>query len=126
MKIILKMAAMAFMAAFLIGTFTATEAMAGAEAKCKACHNFTAKKKVGPGLKGVFGREAGTADFKKYSASMKKGGWVWDEKNLRTFLTNTKKGIKTLTGDKKAKTKMKIKVKGDRLDEVIAFLKELK
>jgi len=123
MKIILSMAVMA---AFLFGTFTATEAMAGAEAKCKACHNFTAKKKVGPGLLGVFGRQAGTADFKKYSASMKKGGWVWDEANLRTFLTDTKKGIKTLSGDNKAKTKMKVKVKDEKMDEIIAFLKGLK
>jgi len=123
MKIILSMAVMA---AFLFGTFTATEAMAGAESKCKVCHNFTSKHKVGPGLLGVFGRKAGSTDFKKYSASMKKGGWIWDEANLRTFLTNTKKGIKTLTGDKKAKTKMKVKVKGARLDETIAFLKGLK
>jgi len=123
MKIILSMAVMV---AFLMGAFTTTEAMAGAEAKCKACHNFTAKKKVGPGLLGVFGRKAGIMPKMKYSAALKKGGWVWDEANLRTFLTDTKKGIKTLSGDKKAKTKMKIKVKGAKLDEVIAFLKQLK
>jgi len=28
--------------------------------KCKACHNITDKKKVGPGLAGVFGRETPT------------------------------------------------------------------
>ncbi|MDX8403284.1 MAG: cytochrome C [Mariprofundaceae bacterium] len=114
------------MAALIMGTFTATEAMAGAEAKCKACHHFSAKHKVGPGLKGVFGRKAGSTDFGKYSASMKKGGWVWNEKNLRIFLTNTKKGIKKLTGDKGAKSKMNMKIKGAKLDAVIGFLKGLK
>ena len=54
---------------------------------------------------------------------MKGGSWVWDEANLRTFLTNTKTGIKALTGDDGAKTSMKFKMKGKKLDEVIAFLK---
>lgn len=94
------------MATFVIGTFAATEAMAGAEKKCKACHDFGTKSKVGPGLAGVFDREAGATSFKKYSASMKKGGWVWNEENLRTYLSNTKKGIKKITGDDGAKTKM--------------------
>ena len=118
---------MAVMAALLIGTFTATEAMAAkAEAKCKVCHDLGTKNKVGPGLKGVFGRKAGSSSFGKYSASMKNANWVWDEKNLRTYLTNTKKGIKKLTGDDGAKTKMSFKVKAGDLDAVIGFLKGLK
>jgi cytochrome c len=112
--------------ALIMGTFTATDAMAGAEAKCKACHHFTSKHKVGPGLAGVFGRKAGSTDFRKYSKSMKNGGWVWNEENLRIFLTNTKEGIKKLTGDKNAKTKMSLKLKPAKVDEVIAFLKGLK
>lgn len=123
MKNILRMAVMT---ALIMGTFTATEAMAGAEAKCKACHNFDTKAKVGPGLQGVFGAKAGSLDFTKYSASMKSGAWVWDEANLRTFLTDTKEGIKTLTGDKGAKSKMTFKLQGSDLDEVITFLKGLK
>jgi len=53
-----------------------------ASKKCKTCHNFTAKKKVGPGLKGIFGRKAGVMPGMKYSASLAASGWVWDEKNL--------------------------------------------
>jgi len=129
MKKMLRITGMAilFMGTFVfMGTFASTEAIAGAESKCKMCHDFGSKNKVGPGLGGIFGRAAGSTDFKKYSPSMKKGGWVWDEANLRIFLTNTSKGIKTLSGDKSAKSKMKVKVKAAKLDETIAFLKGLK
>ncbi len=111
---------------FMLTVFAVSNAQAGAEAVCKACHHFDGKHKTGPGLAGVFGREAGKTDFGKYSASMKKGGWVWNEENLRVFLANTKEGIKTLTGDDSAKSKMTIKVKGEKLDAVIEFLKGLK
>jgi cytochrome c2 len=118
-NIMLTVAAMMFMA-----VTTISEAQAGAESRCKACHDLTGEKhKTGPSLKGLFGRGAGSTDFKKYSDSMKKGGWVWDEANLRTYLTNTKTGIKTLTGNDGAKSKMKFKLKGKKLDAVIAYFK---
>jgi len=106
-----------------VSVTTIPEAQAGAEGRCKACHDLSGPKhKTGPSLKGIFGKKAGSTDFAKYSDSMKKGGWVWDEANLRTFLTNTKTGIVALAGDG-AKTKMKFKMKGKKLDDVIAFLK---
>ncbi|MEE8379058.1 MAG: cytochrome D1 domain-containing protein [Gammaproteobacteria bacterium] len=117
--ITLTIAAMMFM-----GVIAIPDAQAGAESRCKACHDLTGSKhKTGPSLAGLFGSDAGSTDFKKYSASMKKGGWVWDETNLRTYLTNTKTGIKTLTGNDGAKTKMKFKMKGKKLDDVIAYFK---
>ena len=120
MKKIMMLTVAAVMA---MGTAVIPEAQAGAEGRCKACHDLTGPKhKTGPSLKGVFGRDAGSTDFKKYSATMKKGGWKWDEANLRTYLTNTKKGIVTLAGDG-AKTKMSFKLKGKKLDDVIAYLK---
>ena len=124
MKKILMIAATS---AFLVSGLAATEAMAGAEKKCKSCHNFSAKHKTGPGLKGVVGRDAGSTDFKKYSKSLKAGGWTWDEEHLRAWMCNSKKAIKEFTGDKKAKTKMaKQKVcDAERQDEIIAFLKAL-
>ena len=110
-------------AVMVMGVTIIPEAQAGAEGRCKACHDLTGPKhKTGPSLAGLLGRAAGSTDFKKYSASMKKGGWNWDEANLRTFLTNTKTGIAALAGDG-AKTSMKFKMKGKKLDEVIAFLK---
>jgi len=117
--------ALAFVA--VTGLMPVQQAVAGAEAKCKACHNFTAKNKVGPGLKGIVGRKAGAfSNFKKYSASLKKGGWVWDEAHLREWITDSKKAIKKFTGDPKAKTKMKVKIKKKKKrDAIIAFLKTL-
>jgi len=113
-------------AAAMIAGFTASTAYAGAEAKCKACHDFAGKHKVGPSLKGVFGRDAGSTDFTKYSDSLKKGGWKWDEANLRKWIENSKKAIKELSGDAGAKTKMPPqKLTGKKADEVIAFLKTL-
>ncbi len=124
MKKILMIAATS---AFLVSGFAATEAVAGAEKKCKACHNFSAKGKVGPGLLGVFGRKAGTSGFKKHSKALKNADWVWDEEHLRAWICNSKKAIKEFTGDPKAKTKMPPqKMCGDKGDEVIAFLKNLK
>ncbi len=112
---------------FLVSGFAVTEAVAGTEKKCKACHNFSAKGKVGPGLLGVFGRDAGTADFKKYSNPVKAGGWKWDEEHLRAWICNSKKAIKEFSGDKKAKTKMPPqKMCGEKGDAIIAFLKQLK
>jgi len=117
--------ALAFVA--MVGLTPVQQAVAKSPAaKCKICHNFTAKSKVGPGLKGVFGRKAGTmANFKKYSPALKKGGWVWDEAHLRKWILNAKAAVKEFSGDPKAKTRMKVKVKKENVDKIIAFLKTL-
>ena len=58
-------------------------------APCKACHNFQ-KNGVGPDLKGVVGRKAGTYEGYSYSAALKNSGLTWDEANLREWLKNPK------------------------------------
>ena len=124
MKIVLKLVATA---AISMGLLMGANAYAGAEGKCKGCHDFGAKNKVGPGLKGIMGKKAGSSDFKKYSKSLKAGGWTWDEKNMRAWLANSKTAIKDLTGDPKAKSTMPPqRLKGAKLDQVIEFLKGLK
>ncbi len=110
----------------VLGFSTIPEATAGPEGKCRACHDFGTKNKMGPGLKGIVGRKAGTFPGYKYSDSLKNANWVWDEEHLRKWMHNSKKAIKEFTGNPKAKTKMgKQNVKGAKADKIFAFLKGL-
>ncbi len=95
--------------------------------KCQGCHNFTDKKKVGPGLKGVFGRRAGIMPDMRYSKALKAGGWVWNEKNLHLWDCDSRNAIKVLTGNPSAKTKMPPQHICDaaKLADLTAFLKTL-
>ena len=60
---------------------------------CAACHSADGKNGLGPTLKGVYGRKAGSAAGFRYSPAMKKAGTVWDEKSLDNFLADTQKAI---------------------------------
>jgi len=110
----------------VLGFSTIPKATAGPEGKCKACHDFGDKNGMGPGLKGIVGRKAGTHPGYKYSDSLKNANWVWDEDHLRKWMHNSKKAIKEFTGNPKAKTKMgKQNVKGKKADKIFAFLKTI-
>lgn len=63
--------------------------------KCTGCHSFDPKKrKIGPTLSGIFGRNAGTVEGFRYSKAMKNLNVNWDELNLIAFLTSPKKYAK--------------------------------
>lgn len=88
--------------------------------KCKQCHTLeVGKKKIGPSLAGVIGRQAGTVEGFKYSKSMiefGEAGNSWDAALLDTYLTKPRDLVK--------KTKMTfpgLKKEEDRAD-VIAYL----
>lgn len=124
MKTIFKRVAIAAIAA---GALISMNAQAGAEGKCKACHDFGSANKMGPGLAGIMGKKAGSTDFGKYSESLKKGGWTWDDASMRLWLGDTPAAIKELSGDPNAKTTMpKQRLKGAKLDQVMEFLNGLK
>ncbi len=63
--------------------------------QCRACHTPEqgGRNGVGPNLWGVVGRNAATIEGFRYSANMREvaeGGLVWNEANLRAYLTNPK------------------------------------
>ena len=72
----------------------AGDAAAGekAFAPCKACHNFQ-KNGVGPDLKGVVGRKAGTYEGYNYSAALKNSGITWDEATFKEYIKDPKAKI---------------------------------
>jgi cytochrome c len=86
---------------------------------CAACHSEKADA-IGPSLRGVYGRKAGSLEDFRYSNAMKRANFVWDEDNLRAYLKDPQ-----------------AKVKGNRMpfagltndtdiDDVIAYLKGYK
>jgi cytochrome c len=64
-------------------------------AQCRACHTAEqgGRNGVGPNLWGIYGSPAGKREGFRYSANMQElaqGGLVWNEENLRKYLTNPK------------------------------------
>jgi len=96
--------------------------------KCTTCHHFTDHAYIGPGLRAVIGRTAGTrAGFKyKFTKYIVGDAWTWDEAHLRKWMCNSKKAVKEFTGNPKARTRMpKMKIcDAAKQDEVLAKLKE--
>jgi cytochrome c len=77
--------------------------------KCAVCHNFDSKNKMGPGLAGIFGREAGSVSGfgYKFTAFILPGkAWRWDEAHMSAWVCDSPKAVKSFTGDDSAKTKM--------------------
>jgi cytochrome c len=97
--------------------------------KCKACHKLgeKAKNATGPVLNNVIGRTAGSFKGYKYGKSMIKAGengLVWNEERIFNYITNPKKYLRKVLGNKKAKAKMKFKLKKEvERKNVIAYLK---
>ena len=100
----------------------AQDAAAGGMAflQCADCHSPGDSDGVGPGLKGVFGRRAGSKPGFLYSPALAKSTVVWDAAALDAFLADPRAAAPGTTmawpGDADAK---------DRAD-LIAFLRSLK
>jgi cytochrome c len=62
------------------------------EKRCTGCHALD-KIKVGPPLRGVYGRNAGKDPQFTYSDAVKNTSVVWDESTLDRWLTDTESVI---------------------------------
>jgi cytochrome c len=62
------------------------------EKRCTGCHALD-KIKVGPPLRGVFGRNAGKDPQFTYSDAMKNTSVAWDESTLDRWFTDTERVI---------------------------------
>jgi cytochrome c len=62
------------------------------EKRCTGCHSLD-KIKVGPPLRGVYGRRAGKDPQFTYSDAMKTISVTWDESTLDRWLTDTESVI---------------------------------
>ena len=61
---------------------------------CGACHSATgATNEVGPSLRGVFGRKAGSLEDFRYSPAMKRSGITWSAQSLEAFITDPQKVV---------------------------------
>ena len=86
---------------------------------CAACHSERPDA-LGPSLKGVVGRKSAALEDFRYSNPMKRANLVWDEDNLRAYIADPQgkvRGNRMPYGG--------IKNPAD-LDDIIAYLKELK
>lgn len=84
--------------------------------QCSACHTMDpTKKKMGPHLQNILGREAGSVEGAKYSKAMKASGTVWTDETLRAFLANPRTALPG--------TSMPIGLaKAKDMDDLIAYL----
>ena len=89
--------------------------------KCSVCHTLKAdgKKRAGPSLHKVFGREAGTLNGYVYSEALIKSKIIWNEDSISQLF---EEGPDKVTPGTKMPIQ-KMKNKKDRLDLVL-FLKE--
>jgi cytochrome c len=91
--------------------------------KCASCHEAGREtNKMGPHLKSLIGRPAGSVSDFRYSAAMKDAGaaaMVWDEKTLAAFLSSPKAVVPG--------TSMRFfgLWRESEINDVIAYLKEL-
>ena len=80
--------------------------------KCKTCHTIDGKKKVGPTLKGVLGRESAEKGMK---------GYKLDEAGITAWL----KAPKAINKKSKMAKLFKVKLKDGEIADLVAYLKTL-
>jgi cytochrome c len=56
---------------------------------CRTCHSIReGDNRLGPHMRGIIGRKAGSLPNYSYSSAMRGANFVWDEENLKRFIAN--------------------------------------
>ena len=75
-----------------LSTFSASEDADGQlmfNNACRTCHSVReGDNRLGPHMRGIIGRKAGSLPDYSYSSAMRGADFVWDEKNLERFIAN--------------------------------------
>lgn len=87
------------------------------EKRCTGCHSLD-RNKEGPNLRGVFGRQAGTAPDFNYSSALRSSHFVWDEQKLEKWLTDTQSLVEDNNMDFHVS-------KAEERSEIIQYLKSI-
>src|SRR5712671_6963857 len=87
------------------------------EKRCTGCHELD-KAKIGPPLRGVYGRNAGRDAQFAYSDAVKASSVTWDESTLDRWLADTESVIRDND------TSFRLSDPADRAN-IIAYLKQL-
>ncbi len=62
--------------------------------ECAACHTFdNDTEELGPGLQGIFGRQAGALEDYYYSPVLSNSGVVWNADTLNAFIADPQAAI---------------------------------
>lgn len=83
---------------------------------CMTCHSFDNQHKIGPHLRNVLGRAAGTVPGYEFSEAMKNSHIVWTEETLAQYL---KSPLERVPGTKMALTPLT----DQQVSDIVEFIK---
>jgi cytochrome c len=90
-----RVALLSWIAYLALPTFSASEDADGTSGQlvfnnaCRTCHSIReGDNRLGPHMRGIIGRKAGSLPNYSYSSAMRAANFVWDEENLERFIAN--------------------------------------
>jgi cytochrome c len=95
-----RVALLSGIAYLVLSTFSASEELVSQNADvtsgqlmfnnvCRTCHSIReGDNRLGPHMRGIIGRKAGSLPNYSYSSAMRGANFVWDEENLERFIAN--------------------------------------
>ena len=95
-----RVALLSGIAYLVLSTFSASEELVSQNADvtsgqlvfnnvCRTCHSIReGDNRLGPHMRGIIGRKAGSLPNYSYSSAMRGANFVWNEENLERFIAN--------------------------------------